>query len=199
LAETNQDVLAALKLYHWNAQIASAFLVPLHIFEICVRNAAANAVESYYNATWPWAAAFEISLPDPHYPNFSPKRELISVRDRHVATMATGKVIADVKFAFWVSMYTRRHEGRLWTRYIRREFPNAPTALSISEIRQKIYAATDQIRVLRNRIAHHEPIFPRDLAGDYDVIKEVVGFKCQDTLAWMMRTEEISYMLATKP
>jgi hypothetical protein len=68
-----------------------------------------------------------------------------------------------------------------------------------AEIRQKIYTATDQIRILRNRIAHHEPIFPLDLSLDYNMIKEVVGFRCQDTLAWMVRLEEVLYMLSTKP
>lgn len=199
LTEAGQDLSKALELYQWNAQIAASFLVPLHLFEICIRNSVANAIESFYGANWPWAAAFAMSLPDPHQPNFNPRRELVAVRARHFGTMATGKVIADVKFAFWVSMYTRRHEGRLWAQNIKQEFPHAPETLTVAEIRQKIHTATDQIRILRNRIAHHEPIFPRDLSSDYKMIEEVIGFKCQHTLAWMIRLEEVSYMLSTKP
>ncbi len=190
------NTLNALRLYHWNAQISASFLFPLHIFEICVRNGAANAIESYYNNRWPWAQAFELSLPDPVRPNFSPRRELGYARRNQVSA---GKVIADLKFAFWVSMYTSRHEGRLWTAHLNREFPNFPIGTSVSAARKKIHDAADQIRELRNRIAHHEPIFGRDLVGDYNAIFEIVSYKCASTAAWMNRSQHVSNLLTLRP
>lgn len=196
LAYTRNDVLQAMRLYQWNAEVSAAFLFPLHVFEVCVRNAAANAIESFYNQRWPWTTAFEMSLPDPARPRFSPRRELAMVR----APLTTaGKVIADIKFAFWVSMYTARHEGRLWQRYLRREYPHLPPRTSVYDGREKIYKASDQVRNLRNRIAHHEPIFTRNLANDYAAMTEIIGLKCPTTQGWVNRVQGVTGLLTSRP
>jgi hypothetical protein len=188
---------AALRLYGWNARVSSAFLFPLHLFEICIRNAVANAATATYSPTWPWAATFERSLPD--YQHFSPRREIVKVRQRHQAPQSTGKVIADLKFAFWVSMFTGRHDRRLWRPHLKIEFPNTPPGMTVERVRTRIYAVADEVRQLRNRIAHHEPIFRRDLIASYEAIEEIVGYRCADTLAWMRRAEVVTNLLLVEP
>lgn len=168
LTACNNDAAAARRLYGWNARVASAFLFPLHLFEISVRNAVANAASATYNADWPWVANFERSLSRPHRPHFSPHQEILKVRSRHENPRRTGKVIADLKFAFWVSMFTVSHEARLWQPHINVEFPNAPATMSVRDLRTRVYQVSDVVRKLRNRIAHHEPIFGLDLLTDYD-------------------------------
>jgi hypothetical protein len=188
--------MAALTLYHWNAQVAASFLFPLHIFEICVRNAVANAAETAYNPRWPWAPAFHLSLPDPPYPNFSPRREIRRSSTQH---NTTGTVIADTKFAFWVSMFTSRHHGRLWQPHLAREFPHIAAGTPAHAVRKRIYEVADQVRGLRNRIAHHEPIFARDLVTDYTAMLEIVGLRCVATAAWMNRSQTVFNLLTLKP
>ena len=56
LIARDNDVLRALQLYHWNAQISAAFLFPLHVFEICIRNAVANAARQWTKT--PFTRAF---------------------------------------------------------------------------------------------------------------------------------------------
>jgi hypothetical protein len=190
------NVVEALRLYHWNAQASAAFLFPLHVFEICTRNAASNAIESAYNVRWPWSPAFERSLPNPARPNFSPRFEIQNVRNKHIST---GKVIADIRFAFWVSMYTTRHTARLWTPYFRREYPNVPAATTVESALTRIHQVADSIRGLRNRLAHHEPIFKRDLVSDYTSIMEVIGHRCVHTAGWLNRSQMVSSLLTLKP
>jgi hypothetical protein len=55
----------ALELYAWNAQISAAFMHPLHICEVVVRNGVASAIETVYGSNWPWSPGFLQSLPDP--------------------------------------------------------------------------------------------------------------------------------------
>jgi hypothetical protein len=198
----SNNVLKALQLYHWNAQVSSAFLYPLHVFEICIRNAVANAAESFYQTDeWPWSSAFEMSLPttgSPHH--FSARRELVNTRDwQPRPPQTTGKVIAELKFAFWVSMYTGRHDGRLWNPSLRREYPNIPASMSVRAARGKIHSTADKVRDLRNRIAHHEPIFSRDLKNEYDQMAEIVGYRCAHTAAWMKRTQDVVWLLDLRP
>lgn len=198
----NNNTLSALQLYHWNAQISSAFLYPLHVFEICLRNAVANAAEAAYRTDeWPWSRAFEMSLPTTHsLQRFSPRRELVNTRDwLPRSRQTTGKIIAELKFAFWVSMYTGRHDGRLWTQHLRREFPNIPQNMSVASARERIRGTADKIRDLRNRIAHHEPIFSRDLHAEYNEIAEVIGYRCGHTAAWMRRTQNVIWLLDLQP
>lgn len=197
LGATNGNDLTAMRLYHWNAMISAAFLFPLHIFEICVRNAAANAIERFYaSPNWPWSNAFAMSLPSVPRPHFSPRHELQNARSRHATT---GKIIADVRFAFWVSIFTARHDGRLWNRGLKTEFPNLPATMSIAAARLRIHDATVQVRELRNRIAHHEPIFQRTLMDDYAAIKQVVGYRCSHTANWMERSQAVVATLALRP
>lgn len=61
----SDDDPAALLLYAWNAEVSGAFLAPLHVCEVVVRNAVSDALEALYGPRWPWSATFERSLPDP--------------------------------------------------------------------------------------------------------------------------------------
>lgn len=188
------DVAGALRLYHWNAQVSAALLYPLHVLEVGLRNAVAAAVNAMYGGNWPWATSFTMSLPSPPRPNFSPRRELESVRNRHGTT---GKVIADLKFAFWVSMFTSRHDGRLWDNQFCTEFSGWHGTAKAGRLR--VYNVAESIRELRNRIAHHEPIFARDLVADYAAILETITYRCGDTAAWMHRSQTVSSLLTLRP
>ncbi|MGC2857334.1 hypothetical protein ACM64Y_17840 [Novispirillum sp. DQ9] len=185
----------ALRLYSWNAQISAALLFPLHIFEVCIRNAVAEAIESYYGPRWPNAESFVKSLPNPPQPAFSPRREFLFTRAKHPTV---GKMIADMKFAFWVSMFTARHRDRLWAPSFEAKFPNH-TAPSWEDGRQHVHRTVDQVRTLRNRIAHHEPIFTRPLKDEYAVVINVIGWRCSHTAAWVERSQGVVALLARKP
>jgi hypothetical protein len=192
------ESMAALDLYAWNASISGAMLIPLHVCEVTIRNAVATAIESVYGAEWPWSVGFERSLPDPKQ-SFSPKRDLLSARNKYTATKATGKVIAELKFAFWQSIFTNRHDKRFWEPSLLAIFPNMDSAKTIEQRRKMIYDDLEQLRRLRNRIAHHEPIFSRVLADDYSKIVELVRFRCAMTAAWLEQNQTVVKTLATKP
>ena len=55
----------ALALYAWNAQVSAAFMHPLHICEVVVRNGVASVIEEVYGERWPWSPGFFQSLPHP--------------------------------------------------------------------------------------------------------------------------------------
>lgn len=49
--QDNND-MAALTLYSWNSEVSSAFLPPLHICEVVIRNAVSNALEAIFSFAW---------------------------------------------------------------------------------------------------------------------------------------------------
>ena len=55
LQATQGHVEQALQLYAWNMEVSAAFMAPLHLCEVAIRNAAADAIEavSYTHLTLP--------------------------------------------------------------------------------------------------------------------------------------------------
>jgi hypothetical protein len=193
--KTGNDDPAALELYSWNAQVSAALLAPLHIGEVVIRNAVSDALESVYGPTWPWSVVFELSLPAPSI-GYNPRRDLQNSR-KHQLT--TGKVIPELKFVFWQQMFTSRHDLRVWNGQLVSVLPNMDATKSVPQLRQGIYNDLEELRKLRNRIAHHEPIFRRTLADDMQRIHDLVALRCHVTAAWMMNNQQASAFISRRP
>ncbi|WP_197522147.1 hypothetical protein [Nocardia sp. 852002-51244_SCH5132740] len=190
------DKAAAMALYGWNARVAAALMLPSHFAEIAVRNAASEAITANHGTNWPWAAGFERTLPSPPgRRTFNPRRELVKVRD---AEPTTGKVIAELKFVFWQKLFTARHNVHLWDPHILGLFPNA-SGMTARQLRQRIYDDLEVIRQLRNRIAHHEPIFARNLQDDLMRIIELINLRSPAAADWVLDMEDVSSILAERP
>jgi hypothetical protein len=57
----------------------------------------------------------------------------------------------------------------------------------------------EQVRRFRNRIAHHEPIFSRNLAEDRDMIARLVRWRRPGAAAWLAGVEQVTRLLASRP
>jgi len=191
----SDDDPAALLLYAWNAKVSGAFLSPLHVCEVVIRNAIADALETVYGPRWPWSTTFERSLPDPRQ-GYNPRQDLQNARR---AGSTTGKVIPELKFVFWQKMFTGRYDTRIWNPHLRRVMPNLDPTKPVTALRQAIYSDLERIRLLRNRIAHHEPIFARALANDYQTILTLVMYRCTVTATWLDSHQNTTETIAAKP
>ncbi|MGH1377144.1 MAG: hypothetical protein ACRBCK_12460 [Alphaproteobacteria bacterium] len=110
-----------------------------------------------------------------------------------------GKVVAELKFVFWEKIFTKRHDKRLWDMHIKTAFPHAPSTLSTSQIRSQIYNDVLVIRKLRNRIAHHEPIFSRNNLDDYNKIHELIAWRNTVTVDWMQNIQTVTQLISQRP
>jgi hypothetical protein len=50
--------------------------------------------------------------------------------------------------------------------------------------RDRIHSRLNALRRFRNRVAHQEPIFARDLKSVHGELIEAIGCLCPDTAAW---------------
>lgn len=191
----SNDESAALELYAWNAQVSGAFLTPLHICEVVVRNTVSETLESIYGGRWPWSQGFERSLTNPAN-GYNPRKDLQNSRGR---AATTGQVISELKFVFWQKMFTARYDQRLWEQNLGRVLPNLDQAKTVGQLRGEIYDELEQIRKLRNRIAHHEPIFTRNLEDDFQKIVKLVEFRCQVTASWMVSNQQALDVIKANP
>lgn len=184
--------------YSWHALTSGAFFVSLHMCEVAVRNAIDTALTITYGADWPWRDVFANSLPTPTGQNFKPKNELFRARAKF-APGATGKVVAELKFAFWCHMLTRRYQNRIWDPHIRTVFPYLPAVHTATSGRQAIHSQLDSLRHFRNRIAHHEPILTEPLANRQQSLQTLVAWRCADLANWHATWQTLSAVLTAKP
>ncbi|SLM87383.1 DUF1526 domain-containing protein [Corynebacterium casei] len=87
---------------------------------------------------------------------------------------------------------------RLWENRISTAFPHSPYE-DEKKLRQEVRNKIEDIRLLRNRIAHHEPVFTRNLRKDLQGMKELIEFRSPETKAWVESLEEVSLLLDRRP
>ena len=162
-------------MYLWNLRVSAAFWEPICVLEIAVRNALHDQlVDGRRRADW-WR--------DPHLSLCL--RERSAIRAALAALAARGnddpssdQVVAATSFGLWVGLtgegnvrdQVLRYETTLWQPRLVRAFPHAA-----GRRRKYIHAELDKIRILRNRIAHHEPIYSAPLAALHCSIVELAG------------------------
>ena len=197
LKATSNDKARALALYQWNFQISAAFFVPLQMCEIVIRNGVAEALERVHGGNWPWSKGFIQSLPVPKGPfQYRPHVDLTNVAK---VQRTTGKVIAELKFAFWQQIFTSGQDQRLWVPHLNAVFPGIPQTTSIQAARSNAHQNLFIVRKLRNRIAHHEPIFSRNLQEEFSILRDMIGWRGAAGISWIDRVENVSALLQTKP
>ncbi|WP_375454741.1 hypothetical protein [uncultured Methylobacterium sp.] len=110
-----------------------------------------------------------------------------------------GKVVAELKFAFWEKIFSAGQDARLWIPHMRTAFPAVDPVKPIPVLRAEAYDALWHVRKLRNRIAHHEPIFTRDIAVEYARIHDIISWRSPVAAAWMDRTQGVTALIGAKP
>jgi hypothetical protein len=187
------DNRRAVALYLWKARVAEAFYFPLQTNEVLLRNAIAGALAHVYGSKWPFSTSFQKSLPDKLRGVFI--TALTPLVDRLGQNGVTvGDVIAALTYGFWVALLTARHQTRIWTPHFRISFPGVPVGVT----REVIHKEADRLRDLRNRIAHHEPIIRRDLAGDYQKILSIISWVCPETASCVIEHSRVLGMIAQR-
>jgi hypothetical protein len=92
------------------------------------------------------------------------------------------RVVAELMFGFWPALLARHYAQHLWIPWLHRAFPQKSLPHKVAHRR------LDDVRFLRNRVAHHECIVNRDLEDDYLKLLEVAGWICPETRQWIRET-----------
>lgn len=180
LRAANGVELNAVYLYHWNCCLAQSLYFSLHIWEIALRNRMNSFLCAKYGADWPYNDARAVR--NFTYLDRSRLRKTIDKeeRERRASPVPTGVIVADLSAGFWVSQLSKSYElAYSWRKELYRIFPHEPTI-------QRPAASTICTRLLdvRNRVAHHEPIFQMDLAGIRDDLDRMLAAMCEASFAY---------------
>lgn len=178
--EMGGDLSAALELYQWNTEVCAAFYGLLQGVEVVLRNAISEQMQDLhvdrgFNESWfddPFGLLDSRRLGD--------IEEACNriVHDGHVVTH--DRIISQLTFGFWRYLLSARYEHTLWVPALRKAFPGLPGVR-----RRFIAGRVERLHYLRNRIAHHEPIYPRRLDRDVTEAMEVVAAICPTSAGWL--------------
>jgi len=187
ISATRGDKERALNLYVWNSRISAAFYTPLQGLEVALRNAMHNVLCGFFKRE-DW---YEVApLDGKGQQNVLKAKETVQRLHRDVNPP---HVVAELSFGFWLALLGSRYHPTLWVQALHRAFPNAARG------RADIVRPLDHLRVLRNRVAHHEPVFSRHLELDYRSILDALGWICTDTQQWIAEQSSVLEVLQQKP
>lgn len=191
--EVNGHEDIALALHAWNAHIGAALFLPLQTVELCLRNALHRQLSQGFGEAW----FFNPDINLTHYASGKIAKAKSDIERRDVE-VTSSRMVAELSFGFWVALLGRghRYHDRLWIPHLHKAFQDEQAqALS----REQVYDDFNHLRMLRNRISHHEPIFHRHLEADYATILRVCAWMHEDVAAWVDSFDDFALVLAQRP
>ena len=176
----------ALRLYVLNTKVSAAFLADLHYVEIALRNKFDGELCAGFGPEWFKDQTF-LALVDRRSQGILLKAQSDAAKHwPRGRPVPPGKVIAELSFGFWHNLTDSRLEHPLWVPYLHKAFRprKAPKRATFNQQLEKL-------RQLRNRIAHHEPIFHLDLMAIHQTLRQVAQALCPATAAVMLKTSTV--------
>lgn len=156
--DSAEQVLAK---YHANIVLSEAMIPTLHYFEICLRNHIDQVIKKYYGQNWLINIPHQLIISDQDIK----KIESITSKVRRESKREPlhDDIVAQMTFGFWCSFFHRKYDPSIWHRKdaLKIIFPNLPRA---NRKRPYIETRILTIKEIRNRIAHHEPVWNRKVS-----------------------------------
>lgn len=180
-------------MYYANARVAQSFQPLLSFFEVILRNQLHYALAAHFNDVQ-WLINQKTGfMSDPSLTHTVKKTGKVMVNDflkkeveRSERTLigkkrnvTAGRVIAELNLGFWNSLYETHHYALL-KGVPCKIFKSLPTGYG----RKEVNNAIQEIRTLRNRVSHNEPLCFSNKAYDMTYAKEMYG-KINDFLSWI--------------
>lgn len=189
-AENDEDV--ALALHAWNAHLGAALFLPLQMVEVSLRNAIDVQLSAVFGHDWLVQESTAENLLDA-YDKSKVEKAKRSLRRRN-CDVNQSNLMAELSFGFWVALLGRGdgYHDRLWIPHLHKVFSQGLS-------REEVYRTLKHLQALRNRIAHHEPIFHRHLEADYATILRVCAWMHKDVAAWVDGFDDFALVLAQRP
>lgn len=205
----NNSVPEGLELYRWNLDVSMAFFESIHYLEVGLRNNIDTEMTKWFNATHP-ASAETVNLhwfdPDNlHSHGRTPGQlsglnanSLQKVRDAHRNAgrrhhpVEPGHIVAELTLGFWQYLLKPTGTNIMWTNALRHAFVR-------NARQQRLEASVGKIVDLRNRIAHHEPIFAVDLQREYENLIRTAEIVEPGLGWWIDTTSRVDTVLRRRP
>ena len=168
LGSLKGDYSGALKLYALNLNVSATMFTWLALAEVVLRNALVKSIlervpfetEDPLREIWAQLDAQAQASYNKAKSRLQQKGMLYSF----------DTLVTELTFGFWKSLLAPRYQTTLWVNFFRFAFPHLKP-----QNRAVVFEAVEAAVELRNRIAHHEPLFRRELGTDLARIQQIIG------------------------
>lgn len=166
----------AIALYSLNTRLSESLYTPLQTLEVALRNRIHTVLAEAKGQHW-YGDDAGILLVHHQSEQVAKAIEELAKAGKPVTA---GGVVASLTFSFWTTMFNKSYET-LWQQTLHRVAdPTAPKGLK----RKSFSGPLTPVRVLRNRIAHHEPILGWNLRQYHAQIMELIGWLSPPAAKW---------------
>lgn len=216
-AAANGDAGRAARLYMWNGQLAAAYWPAIALVEVAVRNAIDAQLCAHLGVTSELGWHHDVLSDQPRIHLITKEcdkiKKSIEFFDRknnpdappRIVEPTGGDVVSGLSLGFWVALTGEgiaRGQGRrlydyfqrLWRPFLHQAFPNYPGPGR--DRPGPIRGALREFELLRNRIAHHEPIYMFNHRHHRDNIIAIAGWINTELAEYLRQTEQISAVLS---
>lgn len=188
------DDLAMVVNYFHNVELAEALYPSLQAFEIGLRNSIHGALSAHFTDTY-W---FERPGLLPRWQSEQIARAR-SVLMREAKPVTADRIIAELHFGFWHSLFNSPFERDLWrpnkAYLIGEVFPHSTRRI---RNRQAVWERCDRIRKLRNRVMHYEPVWLRpSLRQDHADILDAIRWISVEMFTSVVMFDRFAHLLDT--
>jgi hypothetical protein len=176
----------ALRLYKWNTTISESLYGIMQGYEVVLRNVSHEKLSTgLANEDW-WTVA---SLRDRERDDIQDAEE--NLRRRGVPISA-GRIVAELNLAFWTNLYSNFYEQQFWVKHLRTVFPARMD-------RKRLHERLESVKLLRNRLAHHETLIRRSVERDHLELLEAIAWMSPNFKSWIAEGDLFHERFAGRP
>jgi hypothetical protein len=189
------DVRKALQIYNWNTRLSQSLYFPLQYWEITLRNKLNDFLIFKYGPSWHLSLAANRNFISQDQKRIVDVIERLSIGGGGMRP-TTDQVVAELSAGFWVSQFAKRYDAHYnWRNNLKfRIFLNDPNIA-----REFAHRACLRLLELRNRVAHHEPIFHLDLNSDREHLNALLKGMCLVTNSYVDTNCSFGRLWASRP
>lgn len=169
------DEARAVALYSANVVLSQAFYVPLHAVEIALRNRIHDCLTPMHGERWFDQDMFKKLEHQPEQ-----LAELYERLKTHKIDPSPGQVVSGLTFGYWTQLLSSTYD-ELWQKELK-EIARDDRGKRMA--RKALHEPLTNLRNLRNRIAHYEPIITWDLGKRHRWALDVTRWLSPPTYQW---------------
>lgn len=191
LTAANGNLDDAFALYNRNIEIAAALQGMTAMVEVVTRNAIDQALTEWNKRKQPDTDWFDLEVLDGRA-----KKDIATARQRALRSGKSethSKVLAELSFGFWRFLTSKRYLTSLWTPALQYAFPHGHKDIWTRQ--KQVAALLGVMTFIRNRAAHLEPVFKRNLAKDFENARTLLGWIDPNAAAWLEENAAITHLL----
>lgn len=181
LQSARNDRALAVRLYVSNGRLSCVLYGAVQVWEVVLRNRINAFLLWKYGSGWPFAGSKLLRNLSNH--DLLRLRTVVErqERKRGFGGVTVDHVVADLPAGFWVSLLTKRYDVPFaWRNNLSFIFPQDPYV-------ERAHAARvcDELLSLRNRLAHHEPVYHLPLRQRWENLTWTVACICPAHLSYL--------------